>query len=191
MLLAKALQAISKRYCDINSARRELQTISGEATRAAKQAIFALQREDQSRARALLKQALGLLIQGQRCVTREPRLATEGMWRAALEETCEAVLCDRVVSNVSLLPVPAVIHEPEILIGGIADLVGEMVRLAIRAATHGESARVTHLHALAEQLVEWLTSMDIIGPLRAKGDQARQHLRKLEDIRYDLAQRAR
>lgn len=148
-----------------------------------------MQRGDIAQACTLLRAAHALLVKGKRSVNKEPRLASEGMWLAALEEFCEALLFERTVQSKPLFPLPPILNHPEIVIGGVSDLVGELVRLAVRSATSGDVAHVVHLHAAAEELVVWLTSMDLIGSLRSKGDQARQHLRKLEDIRYDLSRR--
>jgi hypothetical protein len=65
----------------------------------------------------------------------------------------------------------------------------ELVRYAVRCATFGRGSEVFGLAEVAEESVAFLSSLDLTGPLRAKADQARSHLRRLEDVRYDVAKR--
>ncbi len=116
------------------------------------------------------------------------RLASEGIWHAALEEFAEAVLFFGMVTSKSF-ETGDLLDDPSIMLGGLSDAVGELVRLAVREATEGNAERVEVIAKEAERLVVFLTSMDLTGGLRSKGDQARQHLRRLEDIRYDLSRR--
>lgn len=182
------LQNMKRRYEKLELSRRELQKLSADAQRLSKQAIFSLQRGEEAEGVKRLEQALDILKKAQKISQSEIRLAGEGMWRSALEEAAEAVLFYRLVSG-NELTTGTLLDDPSIVLGGLSDAIGELVRFAVRAATEGDVGRVEAISEEAERLVEFLTSMDLTGGLRAKGDQARSHLRRLEDIRYDLSRR--
>jgi predicted translin family RNA/ssDNA-binding protein len=188
MIPKKPLQVLKTRYEKIESMRRNLQAMSANAQRHAKQAIFAAQREESASANELLALSRGLLLQGKKLTKTEPRLASEGIWRSALEEYAEALVFIQLASeNKTIDWQEDLIEDPSTMLGGLSDAVGELVRLAIRAATARDTKRVERIAEQAEQLVDFLTSIDMTGPLRAKGDQARGHLRRLEDLRYDMS----
>ncbi len=182
------LKQVKKRYERLEISRRELQKLSADAQRLAKQAIFSLQRGDEAEGMSRLEEALTILKKAQKISQTEQRLAGEGMWRSALEEAAEAVLFFRLISD-GQIATGNLFDDPSILLGGLSDAIGELVRFAVRAATAGDIARVEAISDQAEELVEYITSLDLTGGLRAKGDQARSHLRRLEDIRYDLSRR--
>jgi predicted translin family RNA/ssDNA-binding protein len=182
------LKQVKKRYERLEISRRELQKLSADAQRLAKQAIFSLQRGDESEGLSRLEEALAMLKKAQKISQTEQRLAGEGMWRSALEEAAEAVLFFRLISDRDIA-VGTLFDDPSIVLGGLSDAIGELVRLAVRFATTGDVARVEAISDQAEELVEFITSLDLTGSLRAKGDQARSHLRRLEDIRYDISRR--
>jgi predicted translin family RNA/ssDNA-binding protein len=185
-----ALRKLAKRYAELERRRLELQSLSGEGQRLSKQAIFALHRKDTGKAKKLLDAATARLRTAGRIVSKEPKLASEGMWRSALEEYVEACLFGRAVDGRPLFPAQDVTDDPTITLGALSDLVGEYVRLAVNAATEGDRKRVERIVDDARTIVEYLSSLDATGSLRSKGDQARQHLRKLEDIRYDITIRS-
>lgn len=173
----------------LDSTRRELQRLSAEAQRLSKQAIFSLQRGDTKRATELLNEADGLYQKGDVLVKKEPRLHAEGIWRASLEENAEARFFERAIQGVSLFAGRQLAEEPDIVLGGLSDCVGELVRQATLSATAHDAKRVEVLYVVVVEIVEFLTSLDLTGPLRSKGDQARSHLRRFEEIRYDLSLR--
>jgi len=187
MKLETALKSLALRHKAIDTDRRRLQELSQLAQKNSKQAIFALQRGDGTRSAALLDEAETALAQGLTLIKKQPRLTNEGMWRAALEEFCEACFFDKALKGRDLFPPQTITDDPDILIGGLSDLIGEFVRLATKAAIERKTEEVQKLYATSETLVEFLLSLDATGSLRSKVDQARQHLRRLEEIRYDLS----
>jgi predicted translin family RNA/ssDNA-binding protein len=189
MTSAPAFKKLRDHYIRLEKSRRELQLLAGEGQRLAKQAIFALQRSEAAEATRLLASANERFAQGRRIVAHEPRLASEGMWRAALEEYCEATFFSHDERGEARFSASLLSEDPDILIGALSDLVGEKVRRAVMFATDGDRAAVERLYAESQQIVAFLTSLDLMGSLRSKGDQSRQHLRRLEDIRYDLSRR--
>jgi predicted translin family RNA/ssDNA-binding protein len=183
----KFLSPLKTRFERERLAARELQTIGSELTRSAKVAIFELQR---GRAGNLLRDAEAILAKGMTIIKKFPGLQHEGMWHAGLEEYAEASLFQAFVEQDSKRFAKTIALDADIVIGAFSDLVGEMVRLAIREATNGNRKQVDAILKDAEEIVGFLTSINLTGGLRSKGDQARGHLRKLEDIRYELSLRS-
>ncbi len=187
MKLETALKALAQRHKAIDTDRRKLQEYSQLAQKNSKQAIFALQRNETARSGSLLADAEKALRSGVDLIKKQPRLTNEGMWRAALEEFCEACFFDKAIEGKELFPPQNISDDPDILIGGLSDLIGEFVRLATKAAIDRQPEKVSELYKTSERLVEFMLSLDATGSLRSKIDQARQHLRRLEEIRYDLS----
>lgn len=182
-----SLKHLRDRYVKERAASRDLQTVGNELTRLAKSSIFALQRG--GKARDLLEDARALQTKGSKIVQQYPTLRDNGPWRAGLEEYAEALLLEAFTRNDQKLFDRALDADADIVLGALSDLVGELARVAVREATDGNVRAVASIAKDAERIVRFLTDIDLTGPLRSKGDQARQHLRKIEDIRYDLSRR--
>lgn len=180
-------QHLVRRMGELERARHNLQPIAGEALSASKRVIFALHRLDRAGAEREWKSVVSLLEQGRKLVRREPRLAQEGVWRAAREEALEAGLYlahDKGADVKALLKKEA---DPDVVVGALSDLVGELVRRAVHLATQHKTAEVGRLQKDASEIVHMLLQMNLTGSLRTKLDQAKGHVRKLEDIAYDLS----
>lgn len=170
-------------------ARREIIDRSSAAQHAAKRAIFAVTRGDLAAAKRLLAEAEQGIAAARESARVNPRLVHEGSLRAALEEYAEAVLFAGLAETGEVKPIDGL--DEETLIGGLCDAVGELVRLMTVRATEGKDDEVRRLKAAADEVVRGLTEMDFSGYLRTKYDQAKSHLRKAEEILYDLAMRGR
>jgi predicted translin family RNA/ssDNA-binding protein len=182
-------RALRDRVVALSEYRIRLQRTSSDMERASKQAIFALQRDDVARAEALLREAKGHEATAEKLIAKEPMLGREGMWHAAREEYAEARFCERAVRGDAIVTKEDLKEDPDIVLGALSDLIGENVRRAIAAATRGDAKTVDRIYEQSVVIVDFLTSLDLTGGLRSKGDQARGHLRRLEDIRYDLSRR--
>lgn len=181
------LQQLGKRYQATARLRRELAEVAGDLQHAAKQAIFAAQRGEVKQAQLLLHQARGLLQHGQAMCRKVEELVSLGSFRAAQEEYAEAYLFVNYLGKGRLVRVPGITAAPEVYLGGVSDMVGELVRYAVRLATEHQTQAVGKVVAFATDVVKELAAMNLTGSLRSKFDQAKQHLRRLEDIRYDLS----
>lgn len=171
------------------SDRRALVSLSGQALSAAKQSIFKLQRKDSAGAAADLSRVEQLLREAGKICRRDNGLSHEGVWRAAQEEACEAILVYDFLVKDKLMASKLPTDDPEILVGGLSDFTGELARYAVIKATEGDRAMIEKSYAVALQIIEALLRLDLTGSLRSKFDQAKQHLRKLEEIRYELSRR--
>lgn len=183
-----ALQAVRERFVAREQVRRALIGQAQQVQTTAKRAIFAVHRDDLEGAMALLETAQGHAREAERLCGEDAALMHEGAWRAAQEEWLEAELLVAALGDHEAdLP----LDEPERVVGALSDLLGELARVLIRDVTQGRFARVTPIHGTAQRVLEFLLEFDATGYARQKVDQARQHLRKIEDVAYDLALRNR
>lgn len=166
--------------------RKGFYTKADEARRQAKLAIFALQRNDSKRAISCLKESQSLIKSCAALIKRRPLLSEESSWYSALEEYTEAHLFDSYLKGKLSLPVEAE-NNPDAILGGLADLAGEIARYSILRATERDKKAIEDAHRTVLKIVEVLAALDLTGSLRSKFDQTKQHLRKIEDIRYDLS----
>lgn len=157
-----------------------------EARRQSKLAIFAMQRDEVPQGKQKLEAARKLIQACAKQIKRQPTLVGESSWGSALEEYCEAHLFATYLDGKLSLPVE-VENEPDVILGGLADLAGEIARHSVLRATVKDRRSLEKAHEIALKIVETLAALDLTGSLRAKFDQTKQHLRKIEDLRYDLS----
>lgn len=169
--------------------RRELSDLAQRVLTESKRSMFAWHRDDPEAARLALRAATELLEAG---LTREqavPRLQAEGLWRSAKEEFVEAWLFAEYMERHTFQRLPP-IEEAEIVLGALSDVAGELARKAVLLGAKRAHAEVRQMLEAVQDIVELLLALDLTGSLRSKTDQARQHLRKIEEIHYDLSLRA-
>lgn len=189
MLSLSVQQTIFDREQRYGGLRRSLQTLSTEILAGSKRAIFAFHRQDALRAEEELSGVRVRLREGWDLIREEPLLRSEGGFRAAREEYTEADFLSQFLRTGKIEHFDDNEQDPDIFIGGISDLLGELVRQAVSLATKREDSPIEALYEAAQEVVEFLLQMDLTGTQRTKTDQAKQHLRKLEEIRYDLSLR--
>ena len=61
-----------------------------------------------------------------------------------------------------------------------------MVRVATNEAAAGKFVRVKEIKELVNEIMAQLVDFDLTGYLRTKYDQARGHLRKIEQMDYEI-----
>jgi predicted translin family RNA/ssDNA-binding protein len=182
--------AIVKRVQNFAKDRRELQGLSSDILGASKRAIFAMHREDLAAATKELDAARAKIKLMQPLIKRDPRLDDEGMWHAAQEEFAEASLLAQYLDSGKIGPVKEIGDDPDLFIGALSDFTGELVRRAVLLGSQRKQKEVERIFVDVSEAIEFLLRMDLTGNLRSKLDQAKQNLRKLEEIRYDLSLRA-
>ena len=189
MLSPAQKNSLIKRVKKIELARRALHSLSSEILSASKRAIFAYHRDDKKIALQELHEAQKKLRLAARIGQQEPRVNYDGPWRAAQEEFAEAHLLSQYLHDGKIGPVPDVSDDPDIFIGALSDLTGELVRHAVRLVTQHKTAAVEQIFKDVDQVIGFLLQMDLTGNMRTKVDQAKQNLRKLEEMCYELALR--
>lgn len=187
MFDTKHLTTVGKHYASLDKKRRELQAMSANILSASKRAIFATQRSDAGASSSELSGIVKNIRTAKKLVLSEPRLSNEGMWRAALEEYAEASLYHDAMTKGRVGKVAELPDDPDLYLGGLSDLTGEMTRSAVLAATDRKTAEVKRLTDAVRDAIEFLLTLNLTGPMRTKFDQAKQNLRKLEEISFTLS----
>lgn len=183
----KYLASVAKRYAALDRSRRELQALSANILGAAKRAIFATQRGDNPGARLELRAISKHILACKKLIGGLTRLESEGMWRAALEEYAEAYMYHAAMTGKQIGRVPYLPDDPDIFLGGFCDLTGELTRSAVLAATDRKRDEVKRLVSAVRHAIAFLLKLNMTGYLRTKFDQAKQNLRKLEEIAFTLS----
>jgi predicted translin family RNA/ssDNA-binding protein len=79
--------------------------------------------------------------------------------------------------------------DPDILVSGLADVPGELLRYAIKSATERKFDLTKRCYELAEDIIGEMVTMDLTGYHRQKFDQAKQSLHKLQHVVYEVSLR--
>uniref|UniRef100_A0A7S0F9F9 Translin n=1 Tax=Pyrodinium bahamense TaxID=73915 RepID=A0A7S0F9F9_9DINO len=194
----KLLGAIKDRYDAFDSSRELAIKRSRDVIKSAKNAIFALQRDDLRKADGLLKQcARDAESIYKELVAGLPSLRG-GSFSAALEEFAEALayrafrrdrtlLSRAAMQEASGLSFPLTLLE---YLGGLMDLTGEVGRLAVRSASRGRQAvdEVSLCLACVDAVYMGMQDLPFLpGGLGKKMGPLKGTLAKIEGILYELA----
>lgn len=183
---------LQKQYTSHKQSYRALVRDSNEALNMSKRAIFAFHRDDIVGGKKLLIDVLKVVQGFEPLFKKEPALRYEGVYAAALEEYVEAQLLLQFLEKKPLGAITTIkALDAEVFLGGLSDLTGELVRYAIARATEGDEKEVKRAHVALEKAMMILVSLDLTGKLRTKYDQAKNSLRKMESIVYDLSLKRR
>lgn len=165
--------------------RRQIISLSNNILFHSKKAIFALHRHDLKTAEEKLEEMENELLNLEKTFSIK-RIEEEGAYRAAIEEYTEAKLLYFAITGKEIDKIKKLNLSTDAYLGGICDLLGELVRVATNDAAAGNFDRVAEIKELAENIMDQLIDFDMTGYLRTKYDQARGHLRKLEQMAYEI-----
>lgn len=174
---------ITDSYRLLNDQKRLCHNVSLDVLHQCKQSIFAIHRGD-------IETAVKIL-DGVDAHVRELATfpVTKGPVASAFEEYVEAVFLLRGVQGKRIEELQYDFITVDAYIGGLSDVVGEIVRIATKTATNRDLKELQRLHAISEEIMTVLYGLDLTGPLRQKFDQAKSHMRKLEHIVYEVSLR--
>lgn len=187
MLDKKYFSKIREELLAYSGQRREIIKSAGDAQHLAKKAIFAMQRDDVGVAKDCLEKAGGLLVELNKKFKSVEGIFDEGSYKAGLEEYVEAYLFGQFLSNKPIGKVVGISVDPDIYIGGLCDVPGEILRYAIKSATERKFNKVKKCYEVAEEIVGELIDMDLTGYNRQKFDQAKQAVNKLQQVVYEVS----
>ena len=188
MLNNASFTQIAKRHSSFAADRRQIQSVAAEVLGASKRAIFAMQRGDAKGSAIDIEKAKVELKKGRVIIKKRKRMEHEGIWRSALEEYAEAWMYYHAIKGDMLKEIPEIDpDDTEVYLGALSDLTGELVRSCVLLATEHKKKEVEHLVTSIREAVAFLIKLDLSGNLRQKYDQAKQNLRKAEEIAMDLA----
>jgi len=194
MLDKKLITQFTKDYEKYEIVRRTIIKEAGNILHKSKQAIFSLHRNDIKEAESLLKEAEEtnqILIKKINSDDVRLYLKSEGSYKAALEEYAEAklFLLFRNKKEITLIKKIELNHDA--YIGGLCDFSGELVRYGIALATKNDLKEFERVKKEIEEIVQELIKLSLGGYLRTKFDQAKNNLRKIEEINYQLSLKSR
>lgn len=190
MINGKFLNKLQTDYRANESERRQIISASNNVLFEAKKTIFALQRNDFKAAEIRLSEIEKALQDLENRFGFE-RLRREGAYKAAAEEYLEGKTLYLVIKNKDIEATKKISLDYESYLGGICDMIGELVRYATNKAAAGKFSEVAKIKKMAEDIMGQLIDFDMTGYLRTKYDQARGHLRKLEQMTYEIKLRAK
>lgn len=187
MMDTKFWQKIFTEQSELDVARRKIISASSDAQHLAKQVIFALQRDNTQEAAEKLAEAMKLLVELDKKYGKNGKLRNEGAWKAGIEEFVEAKLFFDYCRGGKIGAIKEFYVELDEYLGGLSDLTGEIVRLMIIKATAKRFAEVKKAGAAVDEVIHALMQNNLTGYLRTKFDQAKNSLRKAEEILYEIS----
>lgn len=192
MINAKFLDQLKNDYRAQESQRRQIVSASNNILFEAKKTIFALQRQDFKAAAEKIKN-IETALKDLAKRFGATRLQQEGAYKAAVEEYLEGRTFYAVINDkkAEIKAVPDLDLNYDGYLGGVCDLIGELVRYATNRAAAGKFSEVAKLKKIADDIMSQLVDFDLTGYLRTKYDQARGHLRKLEQMSYEIKLRGK
>lgn len=185
MISSKFLAQLKKEYRTQESERRQIISASNNILFQAKKTIFALQRQEFKEVKEKLLEIEKLLKELAKKFG-DNRLNQEGAYKAGVEEYLEAATFYQVIKGKKIDKINGLKLDHASYLGGICDMIGELVRYATNQAARGNFNEVEKIKKLSEDVMAGLLDFDMTAYLRTKYDQARGHLRKLEQMAYDI-----
>ncbi len=190
MINEKFLEKLKSDYRANESERRQIISAANNILFEAKKTIFALQRFDFKLADLKIKEIETALKNLETRFGFE-RLHREGAYKAAAEEYLEGKTLYLAIKNKKIEATADLSLDYESYLGGICDMIGELVRYATNQAASGKFSEVAKIKKIAEDIMGQLIDFDMTGYLRTKYDQSRGHLRKLEQMTYEIKLRGK
>jgi predicted translin family RNA/ssDNA-binding protein len=160
---------------------------SRDMQKAAKTAVYCLQRGDLAAASRELLVVEKIVAELQPTLAGEPTLRY-GSYAAAMEEYAEAAIFRHYLQAGCLLPsreLPLCVRDE--YLGGLLDFTGELNRYAVLRATARDVASVTRCRDLVDAVFGAFLRFDLRnGALRKKFDALKYTLKKMESLLYEM-----
>lgn len=190
MLDKKFVSQLREAVAEYDKSRRIIIGMSDDIRNGSKRAIFAMHREDLTKADELLAVALQSIADVQKSMGT-PKLRQEGSFRAALEEYVEARLYRDYLDGKELgaVEIEGIDMPHDVYLGGLSDVTGELQRKQVRLATAGDLEGVQAIRDAIEEIIGEMMEIDLTGYLRNKFDQSKNSFRRAEEVLYELAVR--
>ncbi len=149
-----------------------------------KHIIYALHRGDMKKAESLSK----------KIKSNVKKLPSEGygtgMKHVALQEYVEAMTLLGFVKSKKVPSRKSLNVPTEAYLGGLADLTGELVRMAVNKAIKKKDKDVIKIKGLVEDIYGEFLQLNLRNSeLRKKSDQIKWNLQKLENMAYDISKK--
>ena len=148
-----------------------------------------MHRDDEKGAEQLLTEVEETFFGLEKQFSKNDGLRWEGAYRAALEEYVEGKLFYEWMRIGKVVELKGMQIDADTYLAGLSDFTGELTRKAVQRATQGKTQEVEKLAEVVRDVVEQLIKFDLTGYLRTKYDQAKQNLRRVEEVLYDIKMR--
>jgi len=185
MINKKFIQKLKKEYNKRESERTQIIGLSGVVLHNSKRIIFALHRGDIQKAGKNLIETEKILQKLEKKFSHK-RISEEGSYRAGAEEYVEAKMFYLIIAGEKIDRIKKINLDPVIYLGGICDLTGELARKTVNEAANGNLDEVEKMKRAINEIMAELIEFDMVGYLRTKYDQAKNSLRKVEQIDYEI-----
>lgn len=185
MLNKTFFKTLKTNYKKSNGERRQIISASNIILHDSKRVIFALHRGEIKKAGESLK-VIEKNLKNLEKKFGYTRINEEGAYKAGAEEYVEAKMFFKVLKNSKIDKITEVKLEVDSYLGGICDLTGELVRLAINLASNKKFAEVEKIKIVINNILAELVEFDMTGYTRTKYDQAKMNLRKIEQMDYEI-----
>ncbi|MCX6796455.1 MAG: hypothetical protein NTW06_03065 [Candidatus Falkowbacteria bacterium] len=185
MINKKFIQKIKTSYSRNEGERRQIISLSNIVLHDSKRIIFSLHRGEIEQAKDKFNEIEQILKKLEKQFGYQ-RINMEGAYKASVEEYAEAKMFYLVLTGKKIDKIVGINLSHESYLGGICDLTGELVRLAINQAAVGKLKEVTRIKEIINEIMGELVQFDMTGYLRTKYDQAKGNLRKIEQVDYEI-----
>lgn len=185
MLNKKFITNLKEAYLKKNNERRQIISRSNLILNNSKKAIFAIHRNDLELAKERINENEDIIIKIKKDFS-EHRAIEEGAFMAGLEEYVEAKLFFNFITTNKINKIKEVEIPLESYLGGLCDFTGELIRLATNKAIEKEFSEIKKIKNIINEILNELIDFDITGYLRTKYDQAKNNLKKIEQMDYEI-----
>ncbi|MFH1427368.1 MAG: hypothetical protein ABIG60_02465 [Patescibacteria group bacterium] len=185
MINKKFIQKLKKDFDKREGERRQIISLSNIVLHDSKRVIFSLHRGNVNETSGKLKEIEKILIKLEKKFG-QVRINEVGAYKAGVEEYVEAKMFYLVMQGKKVDSIKGINLNYDSYLGGICDLTGELVRRAINQAATGNLKEVEKTKNIINDIMAELVEFDMTGYLRTKYDQAKNNLKKIEQIGYEI-----
>ncbi len=172
---------------DYDKKRELLINQSRVVLKQAKLLIYSIHRNEMKKAGVALKNLKKEKSALDKITKSNPKLLREGSYSAACQEYIEAVVFFEFERGVVLSSAKKLNVSTSDYLMGLADLTGELVRLAIACAIKDQHDKVEYIRKNVSELWGDMLNFDFRNSaLRRKFDSIKYNLAKIEQVSYDI-----
>ena len=186
MIDKKIFEKLRKELLDKEALRETLIVDSRPILKHAKQAIYALHKDDVKAAKENLDAAKRGLDELRKIVKKDQTLAY-GSYSAALQEYSEAFAYYYYLTEKRLISNEELKIDAENYLLGLCDLTGELARRAVFCVVNDDLSEVSVIKDFVSVIHDEFLEFELRNSeLRKKSDSIKWNMKKIEEILYDL-----
>lgn len=185
MISKSFITQLQKAHINQEKERIKIIKSSNPILHSSKRLIFSLHRQDLKKAEEEIKRLEKDIFYMQKKLGAN-RLEQEGSYKAAIEEFVESHLFWQWLKNKKIVKIKNLKIKQDTYLAAFSDLAGEIARYCTNQAAKHNFKEVKRASEDVSKLISCLTEFDFTGYLRTKYDQAKSHLKKIEQINYDI-----